>query len=58
MWGWLKAIMSAFFDALFSLFWKEVNKPDTIEDEKTPTNVKRDWNRYVADQLRDKNGGH
>ena len=58
MWGWIKAIMAAFFETLIGLIWRKVEQPKTIEDEKTPPDVKRDWNKYVADQLRDKNGGH
>ena len=27
-------------------------------NEKTSPELKRNWNKYVADQLRDKNGGH
>jgi hypothetical protein len=36
---------------------EEVKKPSTMEDEKTPDEIKRNWNAYVADQLRVKDGG-
>ena len=57
MWGWLKAICAALFETLLNYFWPKIEQPKTIEDEKTPENIKHDWNEYVADQLRDKNGG-
>ena len=36
---------------------EEIKKPSTIENEQTPDELKRNWNAYVADQLRVKNGG-
>ena len=36
---------------------EEITKPSTMEDEKTPDELKRNWNQYVADQLRVKDGG-
>jgi hypothetical protein len=58
LWGWLQAICSALFETLAGMIWKKVEQPKTLTDEKTPDGIKRDWNNTVADELRDKNGGH
>lgn len=53
MWKLLRVIIGAILDFI----WKKKQTPQqpTIEDAKVPDNIKRDWNDYVADQLRDKN---
>jgi hypothetical protein len=55
MWGWLKAILSALFEALFSWGQKQAEKPPEIRDANTPENIKRGWNGFLSDRLRDKN---
>jgi hypothetical protein len=55
MYGWLKAILSALFGALFSWGQKQVEKPPEIKDANTPENIKRGWNRFLSGRLRDKN---
>jgi hypothetical protein len=53
MWGWLKAIVHGIFAALFDWGQAQVEKPPVIENEKTPEPIKRGWNRFVGDKLRD-----
>lgn len=44
----IKGIVSAILD-----WWqKRSEQPKTIEDGQNSETVKRDWNEYVADQLR------
>jgi hypothetical protein len=54
IWGWLKAICRALFDALFDKLWKEAKKPDTIENVNTPEDIKSAWRTRVADFMRHK----
>jgi hypothetical protein len=57
--SWLAAIAKGILDALLNWGQKQAEKPKTTEDAKTPENVRSDWNRYIADKLRDKNSsGH
>lgn len=59
MWGWLQAIFSALFGSLFSWGQKQAEKPPEIKDANTPENIKRGWNKFLSDKLRDKdNNGH
>lgn len=55
MWNWLKAIVQGLFAAVFDWGQAQVEKPPTITDEKTDPKIKRDWDSYIADKLRDKN---
>jgi hypothetical protein len=51
MWGWLKAICRALFDALFDKLWKEAEKPDTITHAQTPPNIKSDFDKRITDWM-------
>ncbi len=53
----LGTILKAFFSALFELFQRNAEQPKVAQDAQTPDSVKRDWNSYTADQLRDKPDG-
>lgn len=50
----LKAFFTGLFTALFGWLQKQAEKPKTLTDAQTPENIRRDWNDYVSDQLRDK----
>lgn len=54
MWGWLQAILSALFGALFTWGQNQVEKPPVIEDAKTPEKIKRGWNDYLSNRMRNK----
>ena len=54
MWGWLKPLL----EWLESLIRREAAKPDTLEDVKTPADIRRRWTDALRDKLRDKNSGH
>lgn len=55
MWGWLAAIIQGFFAALFGVAAKEIKteiqKPKTIEDEKTPPALKSAVDADIAGKL-------
>jgi hypothetical protein len=62
MFRWLGAKLTALLTIIITVIvnklWSEAKKPETIENENTPENIKRNWRQYVADQLRDKDRGH
>lgn len=55
MWGWLKAILAAFFGELFGVAAKEIRteleKPKTVENANTPQELKDSVDNDVRDQL-------
>jgi hypothetical protein len=53
-WKWLVGL---FVHEAVEQVKEEIKKPSVMEDEKTPDEIKRNWNAYVADQLRVKDGG-
>jgi hypothetical protein len=53
MWSWLKPILSALFNALFSWGQKQAEKPPTMQDANTPKNTKRGWDGFLDSWLRD-----
>ena len=53
----LKWIAGLFVHEAVEQAKEEITKPSTMENEKTPDEFKRNWNQYVADQLRVKDGG-
>ena len=52
-----KWIMGLFVHEAVEQVKEEIKQRDTIIDEKTPAEFKHNWNGYVADQLRVKDGG-
>ena len=54
MWGWVKPLLEALLDWLE----KQSNKPQPMEDVKTPKPLRDRWAAYLRDKLRDKNSGH
>jgi hypothetical protein len=57
MGNWLRVFIAAVLDALLGWGQKQAEKPRTADDAQTPDNVKRDWNRYTAERLRNKPDG-
>jgi hypothetical protein len=51
MWGWLAALVRGFFRAILDFVWDKAKEPDTIEDVKTPEQLKAEWQAYVQDRL-------
>lgn len=54
---WIYEILRAVFDSLIPYLDKKLNAPHTLEDAKTPSDVKRRWDDYVAERLRFQSGG-
>jgi len=55
---WLATLLAKLVIGVVELFVKKAEKPKELEDAKTPDNVRADWNKYITDKLRDKDGGH
>jgi hypothetical protein len=55
--SWLRAIVAGVLDALFGWGQRQREKPKPLEDAQTPADIKRRWDAYVADRLRDKPDG-
>ena len=53
----IKWIASLFVHEAVEQAAEEIKQPDTMENATTPPELKRNWNQYVADQLRVKDGG-
>jgi hypothetical protein len=54
LWGWLKP----FLDWLEGFLRRQASQPRTIDDAKTPPDIRRRWADYIRDKLRDKGGGN
>jgi hypothetical protein len=52
MWGWLKAILGALFEALFKWRQSEADKPGKIEDAKTNPELRDRFRASMRDRLR------
>lgn len=44
--------------ALLEYFDTKLKEPSTIQNVKTPDELRRDWHNYLIDKLRNKNGGN
>jgi hypothetical protein len=55
---WLYALAKGLLEALFGWGQKQAEKPTTTQNANTPPDIKHNWDRYIAEQLRlrDQNG--
>jgi hypothetical protein len=51
------SLIAKLFGVILEFLWSKKQQPGTINDEKVPNDIKRDWNNYVDHGLRDKGGG-
>ena len=54
MWSWLASVVRGLFRAILDFIWDKAKEPDTIQDVKTPEQLKAEWNQYVQDKLHPK----
>ena len=53
-----QGIVYGFLKALLEYFDKRLKVPNTLQDENTPIDIRRQWHNYLTDKLRDKNSGN